>query len=57
MDLPFDFNFLTAGKNKSVELYSEEPEGSPLYRNLFQVDICHDGRPWYGTRGPREGER
>ena len=44
MDLPFGFCFSvsTAGKNKSVKVYNEELECSPLDRDL-QVGICHDG--------------
>jgi len=56
MDLPFDFNGPSAaGKNKSVKLYSEEPVGSPLCGDLFQVDICHDGWSKFGSQ--REGKR
>jgi hypothetical protein len=42
-DLPFNSNFSTAGKNKSVKLYKEELESSPLHHDPFRVNICHDG--------------
>jgi hypothetical protein len=43
MDLSFDFNFSTAGENKSAKLYNEEPENSPLHCDVLQLDICHGG--------------
>jgi hypothetical protein len=42
MDLSFDSNFSTAGENKSAKLCNEEPENSPLHRDVLQVDIRHD---------------
>ena len=44
MDLPFSFSFSfsTAGKNKSVKVYNEESECSPMDRDP-QVGISHGG--------------
>ena len=57
MGLSFDFDFSTAGENRSAELYNEESESSLLYRDFFQVDICHDWWPWCGPQRPEEGDR
>ena len=56
MDLLFGFSFSvsTAGKSKSVKVYNEESEYSPLDPDL-QVGIYHDGWWWYGSE--REGKR
>ena len=55
MYLPLDFGFSTAGKNKSVEVSSKETENSLLDHDPSQVDICHGGRSWFGSR--REGKK
>jgi len=50
VDLLLDFGFSTAGKNKSVKVSSKEPENSLLDHDPSQVDICHGGRSWFGSR-------
>ena len=56
MDLPFgfSFSFSTAGKSKSVKIYNDESECSPMDRDI-QVGIRHGGWSLYGSE--REGKR
>ena len=56
MDLAFgfSFSFSTAGKSKSVKIYNDESECSPMDRDI-QVGIRHGGWSLYGSE--REGRK